>query len=213
VRTPVLGHATSSASDSWFVRVRENFRQVLTSTRLSPSSANGAPIHLLKLTRTGKAGRAQTASLLTHAGVVAAVALFAMQTRTTIPPRLPIDIDKGGFIFRTPRDLVASKPSLGHKGGGGEDNPIPATRGSLAPRSPIQLASPRLPDDANHLLPVPQTILDLQVPPIITPVNDVGLPWMPKETNSGGPGSKHGIGSGKDNGMGDMFGFGRGRRR
>jgi protein TonB len=207
VRAPVLGNAPSSASDFWFVRVRENFRQVLTSTRLSPSSANGAPIHLLKLRRTGKAGRAQTASLLTHAGVVAAIALFAMQTRTTTqpPPRI-VDVDRGRLIFRPLSSGVTRRPSLGHNGGGGENNPVPATRASLAPRSPIQLAPPRLPDDANHVLPVSPTILDLQAPPVITPVNEVGLPWMPKETNSAGPGSRHGIGSGKDGGIGDTSG-------
>ena len=207
MRAPVLGNAPFSASDSWFVRVRENFRQVLTSTRLSPSSANGAPIHLLKLSRTGKAGRAQTASLLTHAGVVAAIALFAMQTRTTMkPPRPFVDVDQGSFVLKAPSDLIVSKPSLGHNGGGGDNNPVPANHGLLAPRSPIQLAPPRLPDDANHLLPVPTTILDLQAPPIITPVSELGLPWMPKGTDSAGPGSKHGIGSGKDGGMGDRSG-------
>jgi protein TonB len=207
VRAPVLSNAPSSASDSWFVRVRENFRQVLSPTGLSPSSANGAPIHLLKLSRTGKAGRAQTASLLTHAGVVAAIAIFAMQTRTTVLPPGPIvDIDRERLIFRPLSSGVASKPSLGHRGGGGDDNPVPATRGLLAPRSPIQLAPPRLPDDANHLLPVPPTILDLQAPPIITPVSELGLPWMAKETNSAGPGTRHGIGSGKDGGMGDTSG-------
>jgi protein TonB len=207
VRAPFLGNALSSASDSWFVRVRENFRQALTSTRLSPSSANGAPIHLLKLSRTGKAGRAQTASLLTHAGIVAVIALFAMQTRTTILPPGPImDIDQERLIFRPLSSGVTSKPSLGRNGGSGENNPVPATHGSLAPRSPIQLAQPRLPDDANHLLPVPPTILDLQAPPIITPVSELGLPWMAKETNSAGPGSRHGIGGGKDGGMGDSKG-------
>jgi protein TonB len=207
VRAPVLGNGPSSESNSWLTRVRENFRQLLTSTRLSPSSANGAPIHLLKLSRTGKAGRAQTASLLTHAAVVATVALFAMQTRTTMkPPRPFVDVDRGGFVLKAPSDLVVSKPSLGHNGGGGNDSAVPATHGSLAPRSPIQLAPPRLPDDANHLLPVPPSISDLQAPPIITPVSELGLPWMPRETNSAGPGSRHGIGSGKDGGMGDTAG-------
>ena len=207
MRAPVLGNAASSASDSWFVRVRENFRQVLTSTTLSPSSANGAPIHLLKLRRTGKAGRAQTASLLTHAGIVAAIALFAMQTRTTTqrPPRI-VDVDRGRLIFRPLSSGVTSRPSLGHNGGGGENNPVPATRASFAPRSPIQLAPPRLPNDANHVLPVSPTILDLQAPPIITPVTELGLPWMPKETNSAGPGSKHGFGTGPGGGMGDGTG-------
>src|ERR1700687_1413422 len=144
MRAPFLGNTPSSASDSWFVRVRDDFRQLLTSTGLSPSSANGAPIHLLKLARTGKTGRAQTASLLTHAGVVAVIAFFAVQTRTNIPPARPIiDIDGGHLVFTPPSSAIVSRPSLGGPGGGGENNPIPVTRGFLAPHSSVQLAPPR----------------------------------------------------------------------
>jgi periplasmic protein TonB len=207
VRAPFLGNIPSSASDSWFTRVRDNFRQLLMSNGLSPSSANGAPIHLLKLERSGKAGRAQTASLLTHAGIAAAIVFFAVHTRTTFPRSRPIiDIDRGHVIFTPLSDESASKPSLGYRGGGGENNPTPATRGLLAPRSSMPLAPPRMPDDANHQLPVPPAILDLQAPPVITPVSELGLPWMPKDTDSAGPGKEHGFGSGKRGAMGDGAG-------
>jgi periplasmic protein TonB len=208
VRAPILGTTPSSASESWFTRVRDNLRQVLTSTRLFPSSANGAPIHLLKLDRSGKAGQAQTASLLTHAGIAAAIAFFAVHSGAKTPPSPPlIDIDRGRVIFTPLSEEATSKPSLGYRGGGGENNPVPATRALLPPRSPIQLAPPRLPDDVNHLLPVPPTILDPQASPIITPVNELGLPWMPKDTGSAGPGQDHGIGSGRKGGMGDSAGL------
>jgi len=135
------------------------------------------------------------------------IALFAMQTRITMQPRPRIvDIDRGRVIFTPLSEEAASKGLLGYRGGGGENNPVPATHGSLAPRSPIQLAPPRLPDDANHLLPVPPTILDLQAPPIITPVSNLGLPWMPRDTGSAGPGQDHGFGSGRRGGMGDGAG-------
>ena len=72
---PFLRHRPNS--DSWFTRVRENFRQAFASTRLTHSSSNGAPIHLLELDATGKEGRAQTVSLLTHSGIIGALALLA----------------------------------------------------------------------------------------------------------------------------------------
>src|SRR5262249_18428123 len=91
-------------------------------------------------------------------------------------------------------------------GGGGENDPVPATHGFLAPHSSIQLAAPRLPDNLNHELPVPVAILDAEAPPVLTPVPELGLPWMAQDTNSGGPGKGHGIGIGEKGAMGDRDG-------
>jgi protein TonB len=206
MRTPVLRASPSSDSQAWYTRVRENLRQLLTPTGLSPSPSNGAPFHLLKLDRNGRAGGAQTLSLLTHAGILLALAFFAVQSRTIKP--------LAGALIQTARErltfapltaTVVSRPSLGRNGGGGNSDPIPATHGFLPPRSSIQLAQPRLPDTSNHQLPVPVTILDAQAPPALASVSNLGLPWMPKDTNSGGPG-KDGIGSGKNGGVGDRDG-------
>jgi protein TonB len=207
MRTPVLRSTPSSESQNWFARVRENFRQLLTPTGLSPSSSNGAPIHLLKLEGGRHSNRAQTMSLLTHAGILLALALFAVE-RGTIKPLAGalMDVAHNRLVFAPPSDRVVSRPSLGRDGGSGDKDPIPATNGALARRSSVQLMSPRLPDNLNHALPVPVTILDAEAPPIVAPVTDIGLPWMPKDTNSNGPG-QHGIGSGKDGGMGDREGL------
>jgi protein TonB len=206
MRAPLLRCTPSFKYDSWLTRVRENLRQLLTPAGLFPSSANGAPIHLLKLDRTHAPRRAQTVSLLTHVGVVGAIALLAMQAGPNKPPSGPIiDIRQERLLFAPPSDIGVNKPSLGHAGGGGDNTSVPATRGFLAPHSPVQLAAPRLPDNANHQLPVPVTILDAQAPPVITSLSDLGLPWMPKETNSAGPG-KNGIGSSDKGGMGDREG-------
>ncbi len=51
-----------ASQDFWLHRVYENFRQLLTPARIFPSSANGAPLHLLTFKRTATAGRARTAS-------------------------------------------------------------------------------------------------------------------------------------------------------
>ena len=113
---------------------------------------------------------------------------------------------QGRLLFSPPSDIANDHASLGHNGGGGERNPIPATHGFLAPRSSVQLAPPRLPDNVAHVLAVPVTTFDENAPPIVAAVPQLGLPWMPNDTNSAGPGKDGGIGSGKDGGMGDNSG-------
>jgi protein TonB len=200
---PFLRGNPSSASDPWLTRIRENFRQLLTPAGLSPSSPHGAPIHLLKLNPTGKAG-AQTASLLTHAAILAAILVLAVQTHTSRPlAKQMTDLAQNRLQFSPNIDDVSLHPSLGRAAGGGENNSIPATRGFLAPHSSVQLAAPRLPDNAAHLLPVPVTILDAQAPPIAPAITELGLPWVPADTGSAGPGKDGGFGTGNKGGMGD----------
>lgn len=202
---PFLRHRPSS--EPWFTRVRENFWQAFASTRLTHSSSNGVPIHLLQLDATGRTGRAQTASLLTHAGIIGALALLAFQTHVVRRQQNGgIDIVQGHLLFSPPREFSNDHASLGHNGGGGEHTTIPATHGFLAPRSSVQLAPPRLPDNTTHVLSVPVATLDENAPPIVVTVPQLGLPWMAAETNSAGPGKNGGIGSGGNAGMGDNSG-------
>jgi periplasmic protein TonB len=204
---PFLRGSWSPPSGSWLSRVGDNLRQLLMSPRLSPSSSNGVPIHLLKLDSTGKAGRAQTASLLTHSAIVAAILLLAMQTRTSSPLAKPaMEVAQSRLLFSAPPDVAALHPSPGHAAGGGENDALSATHGFLAPHSWAPLAAPRLPDKATHLLPVPATILDAQAPLTAPPLAQLGLPWMPKDTGSAGPGKDGGFGSGEKGGMGDTEG-------
>ena len=51
-----------AAQDSWLHRVRDNSHQLLTPARTLPSSAIGAPIHVLKLELTRRPNRAQSVS-------------------------------------------------------------------------------------------------------------------------------------------------------
>src|SRR5258708_30614918 len=69
----------SPSQDSWFQRVRGNFRQLLTPSRIFPSSANGAPIHFLNWEKSRRASRAQSVSLLTHTLIILALAVFALR--------------------------------------------------------------------------------------------------------------------------------------
>ena len=197
-------------SNSWFGRVSENFRQLLASAELAPTSANGAPIHLLRFERSKRSGRAQTLSLLTHVAVIAAILLIASQTvPRNIEPNPRVSVSIGPLLYSSETGRVVSEPSSGPNSGGGMHATSPANRGFLASRSSVQLAPPRVPDNANHLLTAVTTILDEQAPAVVEQQKDLGLPWMPDKTNSGGPGDR-GIGSGKDGGMGDNRGPGGG---
>lgn len=210
MRSPLLRNASSVESQNWIHRVRENLAQLIAPSGLTPSSSNGAPIHLLKLERTGKAGSAQTLSLLTHAGILAALAFVATHPQVRkILTEAPLFQPSEKITFARPADLATPSASLGRKGGGGDNNSIPATHGFLPPHSSVQLISPRLPDTLSHPLPVAVTILDADAPPDVTSIGNVGLPWMANDTKSGGLGH-WGIGAGNDGGAGDLDGSGDG---
>jgi len=193
------------AGDSWFARVRDNLVQLFSPAGLSVTSANGAPLHLLKAETSPRTRRAQGASLGIHAAIIAALAMLAMYSRNPTRPSPPSDT---GMIqpLRFPAALwnaqPGAHPSEGSGHGGGQ-NPIPATHGNLPALSSLQLIRPTLPDKHEHVLLVPPTILDLSAAPVLTSVDHIGLPWMKDDTTSPGPGKGHGIGSADGSTMGD----------
>jgi protein TonB len=199
-----------SPPESWLHRVRENFWQLFARAALGASSANGAPIHLLRFERSKRKGSAQAVSLFMHGAIIAAI-VFAASRVVPIPPKVKpeVSVSIGPLLYSPDTERITGKPSSGPHSGGGDKSPTPATRGFFASGSPVPLAPPRLPDNINHLLPVTATILDAQAPPATASQNNLGLPWMPHDTNSGGPGS-NGIGAGRDGGMGDREGPGGG---
>jgi periplasmic protein TonB len=200
----------SSSRDSLLQRIRENFRQAFAPVRILPSSVNGAPLHGLRWERSSRLNRAQSASLVTHAAIIAALLLLTIPARHLTPPTPPgVKIP----TVRTPRDLWAAitgrNPSEGRGSGGGK-TPIPATTGNLVSVSSIQIVRPSLPPKRESIVPVPPTILDPAAPPMLTPVNKIGLPWMREDTNSPGPGDSNTIGNsgGKTMGNGPIDGPG-----
>src|SRR5882762_4239061 len=211
-----LSRAFSSlqaSQDSWLHRVRDNFRQFLTPVRIFPSSANGAPLHLLNLKHSATAGGARTASVLTHTALLAGILLlsFSVQgpgvsrTGPVLPPHFRL------AFFPVPEDGHFGHPSLGKKSGGGEDDPRPARHGLLAPGSSLPIVPPHRIVDAEPALPVPASVFDSNAPQVPAPVSNLGLPWMKNDSDSAGPGKKHGFGAGKDGGMGDDGGPGAGQ--
>jgi len=203
-----------SSTDSWFLRVRENLRQLFTAAPLSPSSSNGAPIHLLEHEGSPRIIRAQTVSLLTHAAMIAVLAFAAMHIYKSAKPS-GADVTTVQSHLKFPRSLLARdnglRPDEGTGSGGGR-TPIPTTAGNLVPVSSIQLLKPSLPVKQEAQIVVPPTILDASAAPVLTFVDKIGLLWMHGDTNSPGPGDSNTIGSSRGNTMGDSEKDGPGGR-
>jgi protein TonB len=193
-----------SSSESWLNRVRDNLGQLLIPSHFKPSSANGAPIHLLKFDKSLRPARAQGASLVTHAIVFTGIVLLLTHGRGNTdgkPFPDPRTLDRLTFPAPLFHTLTNANPNRG-KGSGGDQNPLPTTRGNLRP-SPIVLVRPTLPQQQEHLLPEPPTIFDPNAAPVLTLTDRPGLPWMPTETNSAGPGKGHSLGSQDGDTVGD----------
>ncbi|HEX4546233.1 MAG TPA: energy transducer TonB [Candidatus Acidoferrum sp.] len=202
-----------SFKESWLNRVRENLHQLLVPARIFPSSANGAPLHLLTFKRAGIVSGSRTVSFLSHAAVLAGVILLNVSSRA---PRI---VDAGPEIpshgpftfFPVPDENRFGRASLGKKSGGGEEDLRPAKHGLLAPSFSIPLVPPRRTLKTNPDLPVPASVVDPNAPQFPAPVTILGIPWMKNDSDSAGPGRKHGFGSGTDGGMGDDKGPGAGQ--
>ncbi len=201
----------NDAREPWLQRIAENLHQLFEPIGLAPTAANGAPIHLLKPGRT-RLGPSQSISLLTHAALITGLLMLATHPRrdTSLPSPSSGKGNQPEITFLVRHDVTTDRPLAGRKGGGGEEDARPATRGNLAPLSSIQLAPPRKVTSEQHELLVPPTILDLSASALLTPVGKLGLPWMAKDTDSAGPGKKHGYGSGCCGSMGDPEGNGNG---
>jgi protein TonB len=188
------------AEDSWVHRVRENFHQLITPSRIFPSSANGAPIHLLVQGKSARSGQAHSVSVLTHAAIIASLALVAMHPPGKKPNPQPIV--NVPSVLPMPRDLLEAlrghNPSGGTSSGMGHDL-LPPTQGNPPPLSSIQVVKPMIPQNQHPETPIPPTILDASAPRILTPVDNIGLPSMADRNNSSGRGKGNTIGEGPDN--------------
>jgi protein TonB len=203
----------SRSTDSWLNRVRENLGQLLIPSHLKPSSANGAPIHLLKFDKTMRPARAQGASLVTHAAIFAVIAILLMHGPKKFPPpgdhpRVAHPLSPYTPTFHT----VATANPNGGSGSGGADNPLPTKSGNPPPYSSLVLVKPTVLQNRNDVLPEPPTVFDANAAPVLPKTDDIGLPWMTKDTNSGGLGKGHTMGDkgGSDVGNGGVGPFGDG---
>jgi protein TonB len=197
--------SVANSSDNLIQRIQGNLRDALTPTNWKVSSANGAPLHLLRFEKSSRERRAQGASILTHAAMITVLALIALHPikDTNIPEGTSRRVFQ--HLSFPPHFLPASagtKPDLGSGSGGGRV-PIPAISGTFAPLASIQLVRPSLPPKEDLHLPVPPTIFDPDAAAVLTSISKIGLPWMKEDTNSPGPGDSNTIGSSDGNTMGD----------
>jgi TonB family protein len=202
---PRFSAASHNSSESWFSRVCSNAQQLAHHTGLSLSSANGAPLHLVDLRKGSRLGCAQYGSMLMHAAIISALAIWAVRPSAQKPPRTPAGDSSHQLTALSPellRHLMGPDPSSG-SGSGDNRDPLPATSGHLPALSSIQLLKPSLPLKQDPQLAVPPTILDPDAPAVLTAVADVGLPWMKEKTDSAGPGTGNTIGNAKGDSVGD----------
>jgi protein TonB len=191
-------------TESWLNRVRENLGELLIPSHCKPSSPNGAPIHLLKFDKSLGPARAQGASLITHGAIFASLLFLVAHGPGTVGTGIHDSTPLGHLTFPAAvfPTLRHAQPS-GGRGSGGDENPIPATHGTPPPHSSLVIVKPTLPQIQNHVLPEPPTIFDSNAAPVLTPTEEIGLPWMPKDTASPGPGKGHSFGSKDGHTMGD----------
>lgn len=197
------GDSRNEVADTWLNRVRENLAQLIVPAHFKPSAANGAPIHLLKFDKTLRPARAQGASFVMHVVVFAVLLILMAKANDGFRPAAP-GIGTAPTTINISASVIRTVTHADDGGGkGGNHNPVPATHGNLPPFSSILLVRPTIPPNQNHALPVPPTILDPNAAPVLTPTENLGLPWMTKDTNSPGPGDGNGIGSNDGDKMGD----------
>ncbi len=191
--------------DNLINRIRANLRDALTPEKWKMSSANGAPLHLLRFDSSPHASRAQGVSFLTHAAMIAALVLIAMHPFRAA--KTPDDAaTKVLQRLKFPSHLSPSSPSPAPDpgtGSGGGRVQIPTTAGNLVPLASIQLVRPSLLPKQEVHMPAPPTIFDPAAAPVLSPVSKIGLPWMKDDTNSPGPGDSDTIGAGPGHTMGD----------
>ena len=146
MRDPLLRCFSSlpSSTDSWFLRVRENLRQLFAAVPLFPSSANGAPIHLPRWEKSARASRAQSASAVIHAAIVCTAVILAVHPPGSRRDALP----SGGKIppiISIPAgllDILRGQDPNGGRGSGTGHDLLPPTQGNLPPQSSIQFLNP-----------------------------------------------------------------------
>ena len=123
------------------------------------------------------------ASALIHAGVVALLLLIAS---------IPSVRDS---VSKLPDRVVPLLAPRLASGGGGQRNPLPASRGKAPPRAATKIFVPPMAVRAeNPKLAVPQAMVD--APDITINASDIGDPMGKLGPLSGGPGGPSGIGDG-----------------
>ena len=199
----------------WTVFV-QNLREFISPPKLPPLKITCAPGPPPKeiWSKNENASRAQWLSVLVHAFIVLVLAIpltywATGKTEATPVVATVIPTDLSDYVFKLP----PGKDRASGGGGGGERNPVPASKGR-APKFSLkpQLAPPVvIIQNPNPKLPVEPTLYgppEIKVPQPNLP--NYGDPLAAMITNSSGPGSGGGIGTGSGGGVGSGSGPGLG---
>jgi len=193
-------------SEPWFKRVSENLRLAFSAPGGRASAANGVPLHFETIDLSARRGKAQSFSAGVHAALLG-ILLFALVSPPAHGP------GRTSVLLGPAKDLLSyvpnarsllQEPSPG-RGSGGENDPRPTRFGNLAAHSSMPLVPPRPHRNEEVALPAPPAVLDPTAPAAVATVTHLGLPWMNSDTDSAGPGGRHGFGSGTG---GDSMGDG-----
>ncbi len=161
------------------------------------------------------AARAQWLSALVHVAIFASLGVplwheISTATQAATPTVVVTGVDNlSDYLYKVPSK---GKDKMSGGGGGGDRNPIPASKGKLPKFSMTQLAPPSVVImNPNPVLPVIPTVV---VPPEIKlpqpNLPNYGDPLAASVTASNGPGSGGGIGTGSGGGVGSGSGPGVG---
>jgi periplasmic protein TonB len=177
---------------------------------LRPTSPQA--LHFETVDLSARHGSAQSASVGIHVATLVMLAFLIEVPKPGPLQKWIPEIPGGKLLSYVPptNPQIVGRPSTGSKGGGGENDPHPATFGRLAPGSSMPIVPPRKIQNDDPLLPEPPAVFDPNAPSAVPVITDLGLPWMKDKNDSAGPGSGHGYGGGRGDGMGDRNGNGTG---
>ena len=197
----------------WYRTFYQNLRDTIAPPKLPPLKVTSQPVNVRSIwSRDDAFGPSQIVALAVHIGLIVllVVPLYHKITNPT-PAVIAINIDSGDVSPYTSK-LAPGKNVAHGGGGGGERNPIPASKGKVPLFSHLQITPPMaVIRNPNPKLVATPTLIgppDLKVPSPNLP--NYGDPLARIITGSNGPGSGGGIGSGSGGGLGPGEGGGTG---
>lgn len=191
-----------------------NLRDLISTARVSSPNASGSSIPIKEIwSKNEQFRRVQFASIALHVLLLALIVIPTLSNRLAPKlPKLPLGstlVRVSDFLHKMPP--APTNPSQGG-GGGGEHNPMQASKGMPPAFRKMQLTPPRVKTTADAKLLVPPTIIGDPRNTVPAKMPNWGDQNMVLVNESSGPGDRGGIGSkeGVGDGGGDGLGPGDG---
>ncbi|HYB61534.1 MAG TPA: energy transducer TonB [Methylomirabilota bacterium] len=197
----------------WYRTFYQNLRDAIAPPKLPPLKVTSQPVNVRSIWSRDEAfGPSQIAALAVHIGLIVLL-VVPIYRKITNPTPTVIAINVGPDDISPYTAKIPAGKNVAHGGGGGgERNPVPASKGKLPKFAPMQLTPPMaVIRNPNPRLTATPTLIgppDLKLPSPNLP--NYGDPLAKILTDSNGPGSGGGIGSGSGGGIGSGTGGGLG---